>query len=76
MHGDEIAFIFGGKKIMTFTVTVFIYIASSFDSLYIIMIFFADPFKPKPEALIDYTDEERTLSRTMMTFWANFAKTG
>ena len=30
----------------------------------------------KPEALIDYSDEERTLSRTMMTFWANFAKTG
>ena len=72
MHGDEIAFIFGGEK----KTSLFIYKASSFDSLYVIMIFFADPFKPKPEALIDYTDEERTLSRTMMTFWANFAKTG
>lgn len=37
---------------------------------------FGDPFKKKPEALIDYTDEERMLSRTMMAFWANFAKTG
>ena len=37
---------------------------------------FPDPFKKKPEALIDYTDEERMLSRTMMAFWANFAKTG
>ena len=85
MHGDEIAFIFGGEKILTFTFTFFnlhhhhqnhLMHEDEIAEFYIFMIFFADPFKPKPEALIDYTDEERTLSRTMMTFWANFAKTG
>ncbi len=34
---------------------------------------FGEPFKTK---LFNYTDEERQLSRDMMTTWANFAKTG
>lgn len=35
---------------------------------------FGDPFKKSSP--VQYTDDERSLSQAMMTYWANFAKTG
>jgi carboxylesterase type B len=35
---------------------------------------FGDPFRQRTKP--GYTDKEKELSRTMMRYWANFAKNG
>ena len=35
---------------------------------------FGDPLRQNTS--IEYTEQERTLSRTVMVYWANFAKNG
>ena len=37
---------------------------------------FGDPLRRRPTAATRYTQEERALADTVMTYWTNFARTG